>query len=239
MSDTRHDTGASCCGRRRRGDHGLGTAVVGLGLLGLGATLTLDNLGLVDKHTIQPYWPVLLILLGVSHLLQERWFGGVVWSAVGAALLVANLNLVSFEVWALWPLLLVLFGGRMLWAVARGRRRVVEDSADTFHATAVLGGVTRRITAAEFAGGSATALMGGCEVDLTGCAPAGGPAEISAFAMWGGVEIKVPEDWEVRVKGTALLGGFEDNTHPSAGGGGRKVLVVSGMAIMGGVEVKN
>jgi predicted membrane protein len=239
MSDRRHDADTEHCRRHHHGHHGLGTAIVGLGLLGLGVTLTLDNLGLVDKHAIEPYWPVLLILLGVSHLLQEHWFGGAVWSFVGAALLAANLNLVSFHVWELWPLLLVLFGGRMIWAVARGRRRVVEDSADTFHATAVLGGVSRRITAAEFAGGSAFALMGGCEVDLTGCAPAGAPAEISAFAMWGGVEIKVPEDWEVRVKGTALLGGFEDNTHPSVEGSGRKVLVVSGMAIMGGVEVKN
>jgi hypothetical protein len=238
MSGMRPEMDAECCGRRRH-SRGLGTAVVGLGLLGLGVTLTLDNLGVVDKHTVLPYWPVLLVLLGASHLLQESWFGGAVWSFIGVVLLVANLDLVPFHVWELWPLLLVLFGGRMIWAVARGRRRVVEDSADTFHAAAVLGGVTRRITAAEFAGGSAFALMGGCEIDLTGCAPAGPPAEINAFAMWGGVEVKVPEDWDVRVKGLALLGGFEDNTHPAGQSGGRKVLVVSGMALMGGVEVKN
>jgi predicted membrane protein len=121
----------------------------------------------------------------------------------------------------------------------RGRKAVEVETADTFSATALLGGVTRKISAREFAGGSATAFMGGCEIDLTSCETAGPPADIHAFAMWGGVEIKVPEDWEVRMEGMALLGGFEDNTHRATDTGERKVLVVSGMAIMGGVEVKN
>ena len=224
---------------RRAGRHGVGTAVVGLGLLGLGVTLTLDNMGVVDAGRILPWWPVLLILLGVSHLLQGSWFGGSIWSLVGGLLLVGNLDLVTFDVFDLWPLVLVLVGGNLLWGVIRGRRVSDPEIADTFSATAVLGGVTRKIVAREFAGGSATAFMGGCEIDLTSCETAGPPADIHAFAMWGGVEIKVPEDWEVRVEGTALLGAFEDNTQRAAAAEDRKVLVVRGMAIMGGVEVKN
>ena len=58
------------------------------------------------------------------------------------------------------------------------------------------------------------------------------------FAFWGGIEIRVPEDWEVQVKGTAILGGYGDETR-TIEGDGRKVLVVTGTAIMGGVEIKN
>ncbi len=238
MRDERCD--AECCPPRRSGRrHGLGTAVVGLGLLGLGAVLTLDNLDLVDAHRILPWWPALLVLLGVSHLLQRSYLAGALWSLVGAVVLAANLDLVSARVWDLWPLVLVLVGGNLLWGVLRGRRKVIADAADSFSATAVLGGVTRRITAQDFSGGSAMALMGGCEVDLTGCPGDGGAAEIFAFAMWGGVDIKVPEDWEVRMEGAALLGGFEDSRERSAVGASRKVLTVRGIAIMGGVEVKS
>jgi predicted membrane protein len=212
--------------------------VVGVGLLGLGVTLTLDNMGLVDAGRILPWWPVLLVLLGASHVLQGRWFGGSIWALVGAALLAGNLDLVDFSLLDLWPLLLVLVGGNLLWGVVRGRRVADAETADTFSATAVLGGVTRKIVAREFAGGSATAFMGGCDIDLTACESAGPPADIHAFALWGGVEIRVPEDWEVRVEGTALLGAFEDTTRRPADTGDRKVLV-RGMAIMGGVEVKN
>jgi hypothetical protein len=55
--------------------------------------------------------------------------------------------------------------------------------------------------------------------------------------MWGGIEIKVPEDWEVINHGNAFLGGFVNNTRPLPGSLRR--LVVTGTAIMGGVDIKN
>jgi len=62
-------------------------------------------------------------------------------------------------------------------------------------------------------------------------------AVFDIFVMWGGAEIKVPEDWEVVTRGVPVLGGFVDNTRHIAGA--QKRLVITGMAIMGGVEVKN
>jgi hypothetical protein len=53
----------------------------------------------------------------------------------------------------------------------------------------------------------------------------------------GGIEIVVPEDWQVVSRGVAFMGGFEDKTRgvPDA----KQRLVVKGLAIMGGVETKN
>jgi hypothetical protein len=62
-------------------------------------------------------------------------------------------------------------------------------------------------------------------------------AVFDAFAMWGGVEVKVPEDWAVENRGVAILGGFVDSTRRPADPKGR--LVLTGLAVMGGVEVKN
>ena len=82
------------------------------------------------------------------------------------------------------------------------------------------------------------AVIGGCEIDLRHASIAEGrEAVIDAFALWGGIEIKVPEDWEVVNRGSAFLGGFENKTRPLPGAAKR--LVVTGTAIMGGVEVKN
>jgi hypothetical protein len=47
----------------------------------------------------------------------------------------------------------------------------------------------------------------------------------------------VPEEWEVVSRGLPILGGFVDNTRHTQGA--QKRLVVTGMAIMGGIEVKN
>ena len=79
--------------------------------------------------------------------------------------------------------------------------------------------------------------MGGCEIDLRN-AEINGDAAIDVFAMWGGIEIRVPENWTVIGRVTPLMGGFEDHTRaPQAASAHR--LIVRGMVIMGGVEIKN
>ena len=62
-------------------------------------------------------------------------------------------------------------------------------------------------------------------------------ATIHVFAMWGGIQIKVPTDWSVVTNGIPLLGGIEDKSVPTTTS--TKRLIIEGYAIMGGVEIKN
>ena len=66
----------------------------------------------------------------------------------------------------------------------------------------------------------------------------GGEAHISAFALWGGIEIRVPEHWVVVNRSMALMGGVEDTTRPPWTPD-RPRLVVQGFALMAGIEIKN
>jgi len=67
---------------------------------------------------------------------------------------------------------------------------------------------------------------------------AGREAIFEANAIFGGVEMKVPAEWAVSVRGMGIFGGYEDKTKmpvsPDA-----PLLVVSGYAIFGGVSVSN
>ena len=221
----------------------VGKAILGLGVLAIGVLLTLGNLEIVNVEHLFDYWPVLLILLGLAHLIQpgrdRRLGAGLLWLIVGTLLLLNSLDFWTFNIWDLWPLLLVLLGAQLLWrAMTRGRRQVDPESSSFFDATAVMGGVERHIACDDFQGGDATAMLGGCEIDLTECGSEGRPAEIHIFAFWGGVDIRVPRDWEVQVRGTAIMGAFEDKTRGPVTQA-RKVLIVRGLAIMGGAEIKN
>ena len=156
------------------------------------------------------------------------------WILAGCAMLLVTLGYMKFG--GMWAVLLFIIGANIAWKALRPVANPGDPSA-ALDLLQFMGGTKTVITTADFKGGQATAVMGGCEIDLRRAKIAGGEAVFDAFAMWGGVEIKVPEDWAVENRGMGLLGGFVDSTRRPAEPKGR--LVLSGLAIMGGVEAKN
>lgn len=256
--------------------------VFGFVILTVGVLLTLDKLGWIEVASIGRLWPVFLILLGVSRLVQPasepgRGFGAIL-VFVGGWWLLYNLGWTELWLWDYWPLILVAVGLSILWR-ALSRRGAgfpeaaccegsptaglpgletpeVEPKADGvqavdqaappagldtdryIRAAALLGGVKRRNASRDFRGGDATAVMGGCELDLREAKIASGEAVLDVFAFWGGIDIKVPPDWQVALRGVPILGAIEDET-TATGVPKRATLVIKGVAIMGGVGVKN
>lgn len=216
--------------------------VLGLLIVIVGVLFTLDNMGLAYAEDYLRYWPVGLIAIGLVKLWQAGkgrcgGFGGVIFVGIGTLLLLDSLDMVRISVNEIWPMLLVFFGASMVWRGWYGRRAIAADSAATVSGIAILGGVKRGNNSRAFRGGDLTAIMGGCEIDLRQAA-IDGEAVIEVFAMWGGIEIRVPEDWTVNSRVVPLLGGMEDKTHPPQGATTHR-LVLRGFAIMGGIEVKN
>ena len=81
------------------------------------------------------------------------------------------------------------------------------------------------------------AVMGGVELDFSTAQLSGMETVINATAIMGGVDITVPAGMTVKVNGVGIMGGFEDHTHQTYGADA-PVLVVRGLALMGGVTVK-
>jgi predicted membrane protein len=79
--------------------------------------------------------------------------------------------------------------------------------------------------------------MGASEIDLRKASIEGAEVVLDTFAVWGGIEIRVPTDWTVESRGVAVMGAFEDSSRRPDDG--RKKLIITGYAVMGGVEVKN
>jgi hypothetical protein len=211
--------------------------VIGLAIMLAGFLLALDSLGFADAGQVFQWWPLALIAVGVTKLLGDasQRSGAFLLIVLGAAFLALNLGLLSFP--RVVALVLFLVGARIAWRALVPRMALPgADGGSTFDAVAILGGAKRGVSG-DFKGGQAFAFMGGCEIDLRRVSMVRDEAVLDVFAFWGGVEIKVPEDWEVVSRGLAILAGFVDNTrHPP---GAQKRLVITGMAIMGGVEVKN
>jgi len=104
---------------------------------------------------------------------------------------------------------------------------------------AVFGGVERHISAQDFRGTQCIAVFGACKIDLRDAQILGKEATLETYAVFGGVEIRVPEDWEVINRGTAVFGGMGDQRRHVPTGPDSKTLILEGAAVFGGVEVKN
>jgi len=210
-----------------RGCHGRGFGVV---LIVIGTLFLLENLGRLP-YRVWDFWPVLLLLLGISMIWRAMGRpggrGSSRWREVGFAS--------GLQEGATPPAPAGMATGTA--AAVPPVEAGDADASATVDCFALLGGSRRRSVSQDFRGGSLFAFMGGCELDLRQ-ASIRGQATIDAFAMWGGIEIKVPQDWTVALHGTPILGSFDDKT-VRMGGDGSKVLVVTGAAVMGGVEIKN
>ena len=218
--------------------------VMGLLIIVIGVLFTLDNLGFIEAEAYLRFWPAGLIAIGLMKLWsggRGASFPGLLFVLVGVWLLLQAMEIVTVSLWSLWPVLLILAGGSMVWRGINGpacERGVMDsDSHSKVSAMAVLGGVNRGNNSRSFRGGDLTAVMGGCQIDLRN-ASIEGEAVIDVFAMWGGIEIKVPENWSVSGQVTPILGGYEDKTRPPHEAPTQR-LTVRGMVIMGGVEIKN
>jgi predicted membrane protein len=221
--------------------------LLGLGLVILGLAFLLSKLGVLGDFEPWSFWPLILVVAGFIKLFGREDPPGRIWGImlVGAGVLfqLHYLEVVALRWDMIWPVLLIVFGlfilGTSLYHARRRKRVATSDSVVS--AFAVLGGKEDQIDSKEFEGGEILAILGGCNLDLRDARIKGEEAVINIKAIMGGVELRVPDDWSIVVRGTPIMGAFEDKTRPRRDDDQAPVqrLVIEGMALMGGVEIRN
>ena len=223
--------------------------VLGLIVVGMGVLFLLDNLDILNFRHAIGFWPLAFIVAGCVALFGNgtrsgrsgNYMGGVL-IAIGLLMIVSRMGYFYISWGTLWPLVMIALGGLVLYR-SLGPGRVAREGVgagtspdNVVDIVAVLGGFERRVSTQDFRGGEITAVMGGCALDLRDASIVK-EAVINIFTVWGGINIKVPPDWTVVLNGTPVMGGFAEKTArpPDAS----KRLVITGYAIMGGVEVRN
>jgi len=219
-------------------------AIFGLMVIAVGVLFTLDNLDILDARDFLQYWPAGLVAVGLLKLYHaarggQGWVGGLIFVSIGAWMLIERIVYFRIDAREVFPLFLVFLGGYMVWRGFGGKRAArADDGHSSFSALAIMGGVSRRSNTQTFRGADLTAIMGGCEIDLRQASiEPGTEAVVDIFAVWGGVELKVPADWTVVTRAIPIMGGIDDKTHAPAVSDKR--LVIRGLLLMGGAGVKN
>lgn len=217
--------------------------IIGILLIILGTMFVLRNLDIYFIPDELISWQYFFILFGVLlFFLANNKTAGVVFIALGLFNLVPEL----------WPLIFVFIG---LYIILRKRdhRIKYEHFVHTAHDeqadrskeccdnVSIFGGGSKIFYSDNFRGGSIVSIFGGSEINLTQCKLADGENILDITAIFGGSTILVPADWKVEVDVLPIFGGFSDKRikSPNVVYNEAKVLVVKGLVIFGGGEIKN
>ena len=195
-------------------------------------------------------WKTILIALGALFIATEKNKStGTILVIIGGVFLARDIFQVNF--WEIMQYaipsvfilagILILFPGTLL---ARRRRytRTTEGSLkDTISEVNIFSGGSKAIGSDNFQGGEITCIFGGSELNFRNARLAEGINVLDITCIFGGVTLYVPEDWTVKLEASAVFGGFSDAraesnvrlvTNPD------KVLVVKGVVVFGGGEIK-
>jgi predicted membrane protein len=221
-----------------------GRLVVGVVVIALGIIVLLNELESANAEQVLRWWPALALVWGLMMLTgfccRRHVTAGLIVSFFAGWLLLMRAGVIERSPWVLWPLVIVILGASLVIAALRGPASAakLEEGASALRAFALWSGSTRKIVSEDFRGGEITAIMGGHDIDLRPAKIASGPAVIDVFVWWGGVDLRVPPDWKVSNEALALLGGVEDKTRAPEGEA-KGHVVIKGLIVMGGVEIRN
>ena len=103
--------------------------------------------------------------------------------------------------------------------------------------TAVFSGSDRVYNGEVFAGSNLVAVFGGAELDLRR-AKFEKDTAIKAFCLFGGIDIKVPDDVQVKIKSGFIFGGASDDRKGDTGKG-KYTIYVDAAGGFGGISIND
>lgn len=165
---------------------------------------------------------------------------GLIFLGIGTFFLIPDIfDLPRFRIRDWWPLILIVMG-----VVIVLRRKdyhasgLIEDDRDFFNNTSIFGGSNKAFTSKNFQGGKITAVFGGSDVDFSEVELGQEEVVLDVFCLFGGNNIRVPNDWTVLNDSFVIFGGYDDERRMNPDRDPNKVLRIKGSIIFGGMEVK-
>ncbi|MBW2276339.1 MAG: hypothetical protein JRF63_02540 [Deltaproteobacteria bacterium] len=250
----------SCQTNQQRPDGLRAGLTIGGGLIIMGSGFLLNRLGLLGELAAWQVWPAFLVWMGLLKIIVGRSvqhaIEGVIVIGVGAVAGAHYLGYIHLEWGVIWPVLLIIGGLFIFMGAVRSTRRrskkrrspstggeseTVSSSSSFVDGDVVLGSREERIDSEEFEGGEIRCVMGGFNLDLRDARIKGAEAHLQVRAVMGGIELYVPDDWSIVIKGSPMLGAFEDKTRQRRAAEGAEAprLIIEGSVVMGGVEIRN
>ena len=221
-------------------------ALIGVVLIALGIILGGNALDLFSIEIFfDGWWTIFIIIPSLFGLFtDDDKKGSIIALIIGVLLLLACQEVIDFDlVWKLLlPIILIIIGLSLAFKNLFNKNtndKITELNKDVSSEdgyTATFSGQDVKLDNQEFKGTNINAVFGGVKIDLRN-AIIKKDTVINATAVFGGIDILVPDNVVIKTKSTSIFGGVE-NKKDLVENKDAKTIYINATCIFGGVYIK-
>ena len=221
-----------------------GNVLWGIVLIVISVIWALNAFGIADVDLFFDGWWTLFIIVpcAVGLFTEKEKMGNIIGIAIGVYLLLCCWDILSFSMlWKLLvPAIIVVIGLKMIFVGVLGNKaneilkKLKSEGKDPKAGCAMFSGCDMNCDGETFEGADLTAVFGGVECNLRN-AVIEKDCAIQATAIFGGIDILVPDNVNVKVNSSSIFGGVSNKT---AGYEGAPTIYISGICMFGGIDIK-
>lgn len=222
----------------------LSNVLWGILLVAAGVILALNVFDITDINIFFDGWWTLFIIIPctVGLFTEREKTGNIIGIFIGVFLLLCCQDILSFSIFwkLLFPAAVVVIGLKMVFSGLFGNKaneimkNMRLEGKEPKVGCAVFSGCDMNYDCEAFEGAELTAVFGGVECDLRN-AIIDKDCAIRVSAIFGGIDILVPDNVNVKVSSNSIFGGVSNKTAVRQNA---PTIYISGTCMFGGVEIK-
>ncbi len=218
----------------------------GIALVLLGVVLALKALNIVNFDIFfNGWWTLIIIIPCLIGLISDKdKTASLIGLIIGVLLLLACQGFIGFDMlWKLLvPAIIILVGVRLIFGSffnkrsAEVRKKLKEKGETLKSYNAVFSGQDIKAEGEVFMGAELNAIFGGITLDLSSKI-IGYDCVINASAIFGGIDIILPDGVNVKVNSNSVFGGIS-NKRNKANVENAVTVYINGTCMFGGIDIK-
>ena len=223
-----------------------GKILWGLALIAIGGIFALNAFGITDIEVFFDGWWTLFIIVPcfIGIFSEREKTGNIIGLLIGVFLLLCCQNVLGFDM--LWklavPAIIVIIGLKLIFNAVFGdkaAKMIVEsrqNGNDVKTGCATFSGQDMNFDGEKFDGAEISAIFGGVKCDLRN-AIIEKDCAVTASAIFGGIDIYVPDNVNVKISSNSIFGGVSEKKHRPYMENA-VTLYINATCIFGGAEIK-
>lgn len=215
--------------------------IIGIILVVCGAVYILGAFGIAEVDiSLDGWWTLFIIIPCLNGLFTSKdKFGNFIGLAVGVFLLLAAQDVFDYDmVWKIIvPIIIIMLGIKLIVKSTSPQKKIVNVEKGQKKCVAAFNSQTFDYGDEEIAIAKIGAIFGGAKCNLTDAKIKDG-SRLDLLCAFGGADIIVPENVNVKVNAFCLFGGISDKRVVTDTNKDNITLNINGFCIFGGADIK-